>query len=230
MIDYIIISIFSLISIVILAVILKINIKKIKEIGNNKELNKLAEKYPSNIEICKKILKMLKNENVVIEEELNAENCLYIALTNKILIGNTKESFSRIQTVAHECLHSVQDKTILLFNFIYSNIYLIYFVLSILLMIFKVYQNQIIYISIFFILSLIYYTIRSYLENEAMIKARYLAKEYMESENILSNEENLKIVEGFDELNNLGIKCYNFTLIAGIFIKVIILSVVALIF
>jgi len=230
MINYIILIITSIISVAILAIILKIDIKKIKGLGMKEELNELANKYPSNIEICKKILKMLKNENVVVKEDLNAENCLYIVLTNKILIGDTKQSFSRIQTIAHECLHSVQDRRILIFNYIYSNIYLIYFMLSIILMIFKMYQNQLLHISIFLILSLIYYGIRSFLENDAMIKARFLAKEYMEKEKILSSEYNLKIVEGFDELNNLGIKCYNFTLIEGIFIKVIILSVVALIF
>ena len=193
-------------------------------------LNEIAKKYPKNTEICTDVLEMLGNKTTKIEEDETSEATLYLVTHDKISIGNTHESFTRIQTMAHECLHSVQDKRILLFNFIYSNIYLFYFILSIISMVFKVFQNKILYISIFLILSLIYYAIRNYLENDAMIKARYIAKEYMESEDILYNEENLKIIEGFDKLNDLGIKCYNFTLIAGIFIKVIILSVVALIF
>ena len=36
-------------------------------IAENKELNKIAEKYPSNLEICKDILNMLDNKNVKIE-------------------------------------------------------------------------------------------------------------------------------------------------------------------
>ena len=36
------------------------------------------------------------------------------------------------------------------------------------------------FLAIFLVLGLVYYSIRTYLENDAMIKARFLAKEYME--------------------------------------------------
>ena len=39
-----------------------------------------------------------------------------------------------------------------------------------------------------------------------------------------------KIVEGFENLNNAGIKCVNFNLFSQILVKVIIFSIVALIF
>ena len=45
------------------------------------------------------------------------------------------------------------------------------------------------FLAIFLILSMIYYTVRAFLENDAMIKARYLAKEYMEEKKISSQEE-----------------------------------------
>ena len=98
------------------------NIKEMKEIASNEELNKIAKKYPSNTEICKEILKKLNNTKVKIEENTNSESTLYIAITDKISIGNTHESYTRIQTMAHECLHSVQDRKLLIFNFIYSNL------------------------------------------------------------------------------------------------------------
>jgi len=194
------------------------------------DLNKLAEKYPNNIEICKQILKKLKNENVKIEEDKNVETTLYIALTNKIFIADTKNSYTRIQTMAHECLHSVQDRKILMFNFIFSNIYMIYFMAIIILTIFKVATNSLLCLNIFLLLSLTYYMVRIFLENDAMINAKYLAKEYMEEQNISTKEEIGQIVDGFTRLNNVGIKAVNYQLFLEILLKVIIFSIVALIF
>ena len=228
--ELIIIILISVISLITLSIILKIDLKKVKELGMDKDLNKLAEKYPSNTEICKSILKKLNNEKVKIEEDKEAETTLYIALTDKIFIADTKESYTRIQTMAHECLHSIQDRRILMFNFIFSNIYLIYFGAIIILTIFKLATNSLLYLSIFLILSMVYYMIRAFLENDAMIKAKYLAKEYMEEAQISSKEEINKIVEGFENLNNAGIKCVNYNLFSQILIKVIIFSIVALIF
>ena len=50
------------------------------------------------------------------------------------------------------------------------------------------------FIAIFLILSLIYYAVRVFLENDAMIKARYLAKSYMEEKRLSSKEEIEKLV------------------------------------
>ena len=228
--ELIIIILISLIAITTLSIIFKINLKKIKELGMDKHLNKLAEKYPSNTEICRRILKKLKNEKVKIEEDKNSETTLYIALTDKIFIADTKESYTRIQTMAHECLHSVQDRRILMFNFIFSNIYLIFFAAIIILTIFKIATNSLLYLSILLILSMVYYMVRVFLENDAMIKAKYLAKEYMQEAQISTKEEIEEIVQGFENLNNAGIKCVNYDLFFKILIKVIIFSIVALIF
>ena len=70
--DLIIIIVFLIISLIILQIVYDINFKKIKEIAeNNKKLDDEIKKYPSNIEICKSILKKLKNEDVEIVEEKN---------------------------------------------------------------------------------------------------------------------------------------------------------------
>jgi hypothetical protein len=205
-----------------LAIVFKINIKKIKKIGENKELDNLTEKYPSNIEICKAILKMLNNQTVIVEENKDSNTSLYIAISNKISIANVRNSFTRIQTIAHECLHSVQDRKILLFNFCYSNIYLIYFLIITILAIFKKLPYEMTFLNILIILGFVYYFVRSYLENDAMIKARFLAKEYMEKQNISSKEEIDKIVNEYDKLNNVGIKCVNYNLFFNTIIKDII--------
>ena len=224
--EYICIIIITCILSITLAIILKINVKKVKKIATNEELNNLVEKYPNNIEICKDILKKLNNETVTIEENKEAENCLYIAITNKILIADTKKSFTRIQTITHECIHSVQDRRILLFNFIYSNIYLLYFFAILILGIFDKLPNKMMFLAIFILLGLIHFVVRAYLENDAMIKAKYLAKEYMEEAKISTKEEIHKIVEGLENLNNEGIKGVNFSLVLDVLIKTIILSLI----
>jgi len=224
--EFIIISIISLVAIIVLKYIFEYNMKKIKQIGEDQKLDEISKKYPNNIEMCKEYLKKLNNENVKIEENTESEASLYIAITNKILIANIKNTYTRIQTIAHECLHSVQERKLLLFNFIFSNIYLIYFLTINILAIFKILPNKMMFLSIFLILSLVYYLVRIFLENDAMIKARYLAKEYIEEKKISDKEEIDKLVLGFDKINNIGIKCINYNFFMQIMIKVLIFSII----
>ena len=225
--EYIIIAVVIVALLVIIKTIYSISIKEIKDIGdNNKELDEIIKKYPSNVEICKKILEKLKNEKVKIQENEESNNCLYIAISDKIIIANMRESFTRVQTIAHECLHSIQDRKILLFNFIYSNIYLILFYILVLLGILKVLPSKMLFLSIFIICSFIYYFVRSYLENDAMIKARYLAKEYMEETKISSNQEINRIVNEYDRLNSIGIKTVNYGILLNLGIRIIILAII----
>lgn len=228
--ELLITSIIFLVILIILAIIFGINVKEVKRIGENKELDNLVEKYPENIEICKDILKKLANEKVIIEENKDSNTSLYIAISNKILIANVRESFTRIQTIAHECLHSIQDRKILLFNFIYTNIYLVYFVLISILGVFKKLPYENTFLSILIIFGFVFYFVRSYLENDAMMKAKYLAKEYMEDKNISSKDEIDKIVNQYDRLNNIGIKCVNYSLFFNTIIKIILFQIIIYIF
>ena len=226
--EVLIILLICILSLLMLGIIFKINIKNVKQIAENKELDELTEKYPSNIDVCKSILKMLNNKNVKIEENKDSNTSLYIAISNKISIANVRRSFTRIQTIAHECLHSIQDRRILLFNFYFSNIYLIYFVFISLFALLGKLPYKMMFLSILIVFGFIYYFTRSYLENDAMIKARFLAKEYMEKQNISSKEEIQKIVNGFDKLNDIGIKCVNYNLFFNTIIKIIIFLVIIL--
>lgn len=226
--EVLIILLICILSLLMLGIIFKINIKNIKQIGENKELDELTEKYPSNIDICKSILEMLNNKTVKIEENKDSNTSLYIAISNKISIANVRGSFTRIQTIAHECLHSIQDRRILLFNFYFSNIYLIYFVIISLLALLGKLPYKMMFLSILIVLGFIYYFTRSYLENDAMIKARFLAKDYMEKQNISSKEEIERIVNEFDKLNTIGIRCVNYNLFFNTIIKTIIFLVIIL--
>lgn len=228
--EFIIIGVVALIVALILAYIFDYNKKEMKHIGENEELDNLSKEYPTNIEMCKEYLKKLKNEKVKIEENKGAESSLYIAVTDKILIANIQKSYTRIQTIAHECLHSIQSRKLLLFNFVFSNIYLLYFVAICILVILKILPYKMMFLAIFLILSMIYYTIRVYLENDAMIKARYIAKEYMEEKKISSIEEIKKIVAEFDKINEVGIKCTNYYFFMQIMIKTFIFAILCFIF
>lgn len=223
--SYICIIIICLVLIGILVFIFNLNPKESKQIAENKELNELAKKYPSNIEICKDILKMLKNENVVIEEDSEAKDCLYMVAFNKIIIAGTQTNFTRIQTIAHECIHSIQDKKLQMFNFVFSNICILFYITTIVLTLFKILPDKMLFLNIYLLLSLTQFLVRAYLENDAMIKAKYLAKEYMENQGACTEEEIKKLVDGFEQINNMGIKGTNFSLALGILVKTIILAI-----
>lgn len=228
--EFIVIGMVAIISIIILKYVFDYKMKEIKKIGEDEELDELAKKYPNNVELCKEYLKRLNNEKVVIEENEETEASLYIAITNKISIGKIQKSYTRIQTIAHECLHSVQNRKLLRFNFIFSNLYLLYFIVICALLIFKVLPYAMLFLSIFLVLSMVYCLVRVFLENDAMIKAKYLAKEYMEKKEISSPEEIQKLVAGFDKINDIGIKCTNYMFFRQVMIKLVILAVLSFIF
>ena len=226
--EYLILAIIILIIVIILKFIFEYKLKNLKELGKDEELDKLADKYPENIDMCKSYLKMLNNDSVEIEENKDSQTSLYIAITNKISIANVRNTYTRIQTIAHECLHSVQDRKLLMFNFWFSNVYLLYFLIISILEIFNILPYKMMFLVIFILLSFVYYMVRAFLENDAMIKAKYLAKDYMENMKISTKEEIEKIVSGFDKINNKGIKCINYNLFLGCMIKILIFLILCI--
>lgn len=227
--EYILIIIISIIFLILLAFILGFNIKKIKQIGKNKELDELTNSFPENINICKSILKKLGNEKVKIKEEKESKTSLYIVLNDTITIANIRNSYTRIQTIAHECIHSIQSKKMLWFNFIYTNIYMLYFIIITILTLLNIIKTPFIYLVVLSIMGMVQYVIRSMLETDAMMKAKYVAKEYLEENNICTKEEVEKIINEYDKLNDIGIKMVNYNICTNNFIKIIIYSLIAII-
>lgn len=228
--EFIIILVVLTLIYIFLKIVFCVKIKKLKQFEKDEYLDKVVSKYPENTQICEEILKKVNNNTVKIEEDPNANTTLYLVMSNKIFIANLNKSYTRIQTIAHECLHSIQDKKILWSNFIFSNIYLIYFVIIAVLGVLKILPYKMLFLVIFLVLGLVYYSIRTYLENDAMIKARFLAKEYMEEKGISSKDEIESLVKKYDELNDIGIKFINFKFFEGIIIKAVILSFIFMIF
>lgn len=210
-----------------LRIILNIDVVTIKKLAQNEKLNRITDAFPENIEICKKICAMIGNKKVKIEEDKNSKTSLYLIVTNKISIANLKGNYTRIQTIAHECIHSMQDKRILWANFIFSNIFLIYFILSIVFTALGIFKDIMLQVSILSLMGLVYYFIRSYLETDAIIKARYLAREYMKYEKILKPQEMQEILENYDVLNKIGVKAVNYKLIFSVLLKVLIYALLS---
>ncbi len=230
--EIIVILIMSIITIIALTILSKFNLKKIKlikEIGEDEKLNELTNTLPENEQIAKEILAKLKNENVKIKTGgASSQASLYIVATNTIFIANIKNTFTRIQTIAHECIHSIQDKTLLWFNFIFSNIYILYWIIITILTLFNKIANPNIHAIILVMMSITLFFVRSYIETDAMTKARFLAKEYMESKKEVITKENIEtIIENYDKINNIGIKFTNLSLIVEYLVKVIIYCVIA---
>lgn len=227
--EYISIIVTCIVFLIILKFAWKIrikDIKQLKEIGYDKELKDLTDKLPENREICKIILKKLGNEKVEIKESESNTASFYLVLNNSILIANIKDTFTRVQTIAHECLHSIQNRRTLLFNFIYSNIYIIYFLCICILSLLRLNEYKMLHLFILTIMSFIYYAVRSYLEMDAMTKAKPLAKEYLQEEGTLTRQEQDKIVENYEKINEIGIKLTNYKLVINCTIKIIIYTVI----
>ena len=232
--EHIVVIIICVIVILILKIILDIkysNINKIKQIGYDKKLNEITNLLPDNISVCKDILSKLDNTGVNIQESSDSKKELtyYSVITNSIIIANISNTFTRIQTIAHECIHSIQNRKILLFNFIFSNFYLLYFLIVCILTITNIVNYKMLQIFVLLMLGFVYYMIRSYLENDAMTKAFYLAKEYIDESHKLSKEQSDIIIKNYKELNKIGIPMVNFKIMFSVILKVIIYCVIAII-
>ena len=224
--EYVIIIILMLFTILILKIGLNIkikDIKKVKELGYDEKTNEILKDSPDNSAICKDILEMLDNKDVKIEEAQDEKSTtsLYMVMQNKILIGNVKDSFTRIQTIAHECIHSIQNKTLLKFNFVISNINILYFIIICILALFNVVNKEVSNIILIglILLQFIFFVVRNFLEVDAMTRAEFLAKEYIDKTKLLSKKDAETIENKYKEINKIGIKIYTFTLACQAMIK-----------
>lgn len=222
----------SIITLALLKIFLNIKFKSIKELKDRgaDELEHLSTKFPTDEQVCKDILKKLNNTSdvkVKIDEEYNS--CLYTIFNNTITLGKFKQNYMKLQTIAHECVHSCQSKTTLWANFIFTNIYLIYFWFILILEILNKLPCANIHTLILIFLGFIQYITRFTLENEAMIKARFVAKEYLEENEILEKEGRNKLIAEYDEINNIGIPFMNVYLLSKNILKVTIFALIVMI-
>lgn len=219
------------ISVKLLRMFLDVNFKEIKniDINNSKKLEELTSKFPSDEQICRDMLKKMNNENVKIKIKPEYTNCLYTIFNDTITIGKFQQEYMKIQTIAHECIHSCQSKRMLWSNFIFTNIYLIYFIIISALTLFNKITDTQIYSFILLLLGMMQYVVRISLENEAMLKAKYIAKEYIEENNILNREEEKELLNEYERVNRIGVPFISLYTISMNIAKVFIYSIFALI-
>lgn len=223
--ELLIILIIIIITQITLKIVLKTNKKEIMKIVENERLNDRTQELPENVVICKEILKKLNNEKVKVEEE-EKTNCFYFIATDKIILNKDKKFFTRIQTIVHECVHSIQNKNVLWFNYIFTNLLNLFWLVITILTVVGVIKNYILFVSIMLILAMVFYVIRSYLEIEAMTKAKYIAKEYLEEKNVKETNE---IITEYEKINNIGIKYTCYKLISSKLYLIILYIIICLI-
>lgn len=140
-----------------------------------------------------------------------------------------KNNYARIQTIAHECLHSCQDRVLLLFNFIFSNINMIYFFVISILTLVKVINNQMLQIAILILFTLIKFSVRSFLEIDAMTRSRFLAKEYMEKKNLCTQDEKNTLLKEYEKINKIGIPLVIDNLLTSGLFSVLIYTIISIV-
>lgn len=223
--------ILCVITLILLKIFLNIKLGKLKDLNKRKseELEKIANKFPESNKICEDILNSLDNKNVEIKIEPEYGSCLYTVFNNTITIGKFNQDYMKIQTIAHECIHSIQNKTTLWSNFIVTNIYLIYFVVVLILAFFNKLQYSSVHILTLLFLSIIQYIVRNGLEVDAMTRAKYIAKEYIEKKKLLNEDEEEKLLKEYDEVNSIGIPFMSYYLILSDIVKIVFFCIAVLV-
>jgi len=212
--EYIILAIVLVLSMLLLKLVFKINIKELKKIQENEEISLITNQFPENLNVAREYLEMLDNKDVQVEEAHDSKTSLYIVTTDKIIIADVKNNYARLQVIAHECIHSIQDRALLLFNFIFSNILIISFLVSIILTILKIFDNISLVLFILAFMSLIQFSVRSLLEIDAMIRSKFLSKEYIEKKKLITKEEENRLLDEYEKINRAGIPVVVYNLLA----------------
>ena len=220
-----------LMTLLILKIIFNAKAKDIKKFESDEELEKIVEKLPDNEQLARIYLQKLNNNTVKIDKwnDEKIKTSIYNAMTNTITIGKIDKMYTRIQTIAHECLHSVQPKRILKFNFWFSNINILYFIVLLILTLFRIIEETNIQIFILLMLGIIQYSIKSYLEQDAMTKAKYLVNEYFDTNNDIENTEKEKLLKKYEELNEKAIPFVSYSLIFSELLKILLYLIIVII-
>ena len=218
-----------LITMLLLTIGLNIGIKDFKKLRGIVEDEKLIEtikKFPCNTEICKQTLKKLNKEDVKVEEDNSSKTSVYLVFKNKIVMGKANV-ITRIQTVIHECIHTTQER-LLKFNVISANINNLYLlIISILSLFNKIsYSTATICLWVLALMQLTLYAVRSFLETDAMTRAEFMAQDYIEKTDYVSQEEKEKIIQTYKDVNKVGIKSYNYVLLMKALIKLLIYAII----
>ena len=168
-----------------------------KKIDNNEAIHNeiispILKKIGNNENIASEILKYIGNSTTKVErnEDPKTKSSFYNGNTDKIIIKNTDdlEDCSRVIHIAHECIHSIQDKKLVKAHFILSNIQILYF-LGIFIYFFynRNIELRLTLLLVQLFIFILTFFIKVTLESDATYRAPNLAFEYL-AEKVNSNE------------------------------------------
>ena len=150
----------------------------------------------NNIQKCKDILEHLNNKDTKIIEKEDFKGSYYSYINDTIYLSGenkiTKSKEEEFIILCHECIHSIQNKTLQAVNFYSSNIEIILSILVILLLIIKV--NFVKYLVIpYFLIMLLNIIVRFLLEKDAVKGSFKLAKDIIKDDKYdISKIESMK--------------------------------------
>lgn len=181
-----------------------------------------------NISICKQILRELNNNHTQVEYNKDKKSNLsyYNHDKDAIILKTDNKSSSRIIQIAHECVHTMQPKTYLAANKIFSNIQMLYFII-VLICIFYIETNELLLISIQMIILLGTVFVKTVIEGDASYRSVKLVEEYLE--NKITKEEKEKYIQESSELIYKLMPVYYFNFFSQGMIMLIINIIVSLI-
>jgi len=198
----------------------------IVEVIHNEEISPILKEIGDNEVIAKEILSNLNNTHTSVEKNKDdkIKASFYNCNVDKILIKDTKdlEDLSRVVHIAHECVHSIQDKKIQKMHFIISNIQILYFLA---IFIYFFYNKNVevrftlLLIQIFIFFSTFF--VKVVLESDATYRAVLVSLEYLHDK---LEEKQLKTFKQIVEENLYKLVPMSYF---GLFVQGVILLIIA---
>lgn len=212
---------FLIVLVVVVLILYLLNYKVLQEtkkVASDEKLDEKASILPSNEEICKDIQEML-GSNCEIQLDDDAKNSAYVFYLNKIFLSNTKRSrqnYTRVMFIAHECVHSVQNILTHKMNFALANLRNLYDIVIAIAFILGKGSWEVLMIS--FLLSFISFYYRMMLETDAVYRSVMVSRRYLKEKNL---EE---IADKYEDITSKTISGMYFSYILKVLIKQIILA------
>ncbi|MBE5812203.1 MAG: hypothetical protein E7314_00930 [Clostridiales bacterium] len=182
--------IYLLISTIILTVILFIIYVKGKTKISEEFIPKLNISS-DNISICKEMLKIIGNNHTAVENNRDEKSNLsyYNHKKDVIILKVDSSGSSRITQIAHECIHTIQKKTFLKANNLFSNLQIIYFLISLIYIICnEEYELLLLAIELLILVGVVF--VKVVIEGDASYRSVNLAKQYLQDK---INEKEIEI-------------------------------------
>jgi Zn-dependent membrane protease YugP len=199
-------------------------LNKLRLYAIDSELDALLSSLPSNLSVCMEMQKLIGKE-CKIEIDNKTKSSAYIFFLNKIILSDkehSKNSFSRIILIAHECIHSIQNHITHILNFLFCNVMILYDLYTLALILQGICPEIHIAIVILFTFMHLYY--RIILETDAVYRSMILADKYLVGKGLEH------VIEKYNEIMPGVINAMYFTYLFPQLLKIEIFIVLIMIF